>query len=387
MHDLLDLLTRQKLALDFPNLNHTAFLNTASLGVWPQSTKAEIERYIDEWNNLHDSTPEVFDAWRECKAEIASMVGSGPSEIGWAFNTSHGLNIAAAGLDFEKGDEIILSDVEFPANTYVWTKLIDMGIKIKWLSSKNRCFDIGSFEEAISEKTKLFSISFVQFFNGFRNDIKRLGEICASHNIFYVVDGIQGVSNTPLDVKDCRIDLLACGAQKWLSSPVGCGFFYLSDDAKLEVGRTLAGWFGVDWKADWSNLLRHNLMPDKSAERFGLSAPSYIHIYAMLNSLKKINEIGAEKIGSHNRGLLDQVIEYLNSQDYYRLASDLREDHRSSILSFTCTNPAELQKYLMEHDVITSYREGLIRVAVHYYNSEDHIAMLLDCLNDFKSRA
>ena len=184
------------------------------------------------------------------------------------------------------------------------------GVKVKFLKSKNRCFDIETFEKAITQRTKVLTVSFVQFFNGFKNDIEKLGKICKQHNIFYVVDAIQGCGNIPIDVKKCHIDLLATGAQKWMLSPVGSGFFYLNKKAKLDLRPVFAGWFGIDWGGNWLDLLRHDLQPDKTVDRFNLSAMPYLQIYGMHSSIKLINSIGVDNIYQHNLALIDRLIEF-----------------------------------------------------------------------------
>jgi selenocysteine lyase/cysteine desulfurase len=374
---------RQKVRRQFPALEKTIYLNTASVGPWPKVTKEAMQKNIADWDKLIDTTPEVFDNWREIKPTIAEMINAQVEEIGFAYNTSYGLNIAAAGIDFKAGDEIILSDVEFPANTYVWTKLETQGVKVKFIKSRDMCFDIDVFKKAITTKTKLFSISFVQFFNGFRNDLAKLGKICHEQNIFFAVDGIQGVANIPLDVKKCKIDLLACGGYKWLMSPVGCGFFYLNKKAKLRIEPVQSGWFGVDWKGDVSYLLRHHLKPMKHADRFGMTLYPFLQMMGLHASVKLIKSIGVDRIYAHNQFLINEIMEYLDGHQYYRLATSSEPKHRSSILAISCADPQSLQAWLKKRKIITSYREGMIRVAVNFYNTAEHVTKFLKALDLF----
>jgi cysteine desulfurase/selenocysteine lyase len=374
---------RQKVRRQFPALEKTVYLNTASVGPWPKVTKEALQKNIDDWDNLIDTTSQVFDNWREIRPILAEMINAHVEEIGFAYNTSYGLNIAAAGIDFKTGDEIILSDVEFPANTYVWTKLESRGVKVKFIKSRDMCFDIDIFKKAITSKTKLFSISFVQFFNGYRNDLIVIGKICQEHNIFFAVDGIQGVANIPLDVKQCKIDLLACGGYKWLMSPIGGGFFYLNKKAKLRIEPVQSGWFGVDWKGDVSNLLRHHLEPMKHADRFGMTLYPFLQMMGLHASVKFIKSIGLDRIYAHNQFLINNIMEYLDGHQYYRLATSSDPKHRSSILGIACVDPKGLQAWLKERRIITSYREGMVRVAVNFYNTREHIEKLIEELDRF----
>jgi len=376
----------RRIAAQFPRMKKRAFFNSASLGPWPKSAHAALKKHISLWDKTIDATTEVFDAWREIKSELGRMINAPPEQIGFAFNTSHGISIAAGGVKLAAGDEIILSEVEFPANTYPWTNLRHKGVIVNFIPAPNRCFDLDIFRRSITPRTRLLAISFVQYFNGFRNDLEELGKICREHGLFFMVDGIQGVGTVPLDVQKCQIDFLACGAQKWLLSPVGSGFFYIAPHTRPEVEANFAGWFGIDWKADWTYLLRHDLLPEKTADRFNLSAVPYLQILAMRNSIKLVNSLGVENIHQHNLALLDQLIDYLHDHKYYRIASDLSPAHRSSILSIACPEALRLQKYLQERNIITSFREDLLRISAHFFNTPSHMQNLINSLEMFFKR-
>lgn len=382
MSKLLSSSLRQKISRQFPQLKKTAYFSSASIGPWPKVTEAALQKQISLWHDLIDPTPTVFDYWRELKVELGKMVNASPDEIGYALNTSYGLAIAASGIEFRRGDEVLLCDVEFPANTYPWTNLEYKGVKVKFLKSSNRCFNIEAFEQAITSRTKVLSISFVQFFNGYKNDIERLGKICRKHNIFYIVDAIQGCGSIPIDVKKCDIDLLASGAQKWLLAPVGSGFFYLNKNAKLDLRPAFAGWFGIDWGGNWLDLLRHNLKPEKTVDRFNLSAMPYFQIFGMHSSIKLINSIGVDNIYRHNLALIDRLIDFVDSDPRYYHAFEQVPEHRSCIFSFGCAQPKETVKYLSKLGIKTTCRENLVRVAVHFYNTPKHINRLIDALKN-----
>ncbi len=374
---------RKRLRKKFPVLEKKAYLNAASIGPWPIETQKALKKFVDNWAELRDPTRYVFDYWREIRPLLADFINAPVEQIEFGFNTSHGLSIVANGIDWKEGDQIILSDLEFPANTYPWTNLRTEGVDVKFIKSRDGFFDIETFENEITPQTRMLALSFVQYFNGFRNDLERLGQICHEKNIFFLVDGIQGVGNIPLDVDKCRIDFLSCGAQKWLLSPVGTGFFYVAPQPKIPIKARVAGWFGVDWQEDWTNLMRHNLEPEKTAEKYRLSAYPFVDMFAMHQSIQLIHSVGVENIHEHNLYLGDMLIEYLQSDDFYTLKSSIGPQNRSSIISFACDNAKELFDKLTGKDILLSFREGLIRVSIHLYNSEEHIEKLIRALKKF----
>ena len=315
----------------------------------------------------------------EIRVLIADMIRANPEEIAFATNTSYGLNVAAWGLDLKPGDKILLSDVEFPGNTYPWNNLKQKGVIIEFVPNRNRCFDMDNFVKAIDTKTKVLSLSYVQFFNGFKNDLKTIGEICEEKDIFFVVDGIQGIGCLNLDVKECKIDLLACGGQKWLLSSLGTGFFYLSSQAKRKIKPSFFGWMGVDWKLNFSDLFKFDLPPFPSVRKFEIGTYPYSLIWTMHSSLKLLSEVGIKNIEKHNLALLDLLIDHLKKN--YQIKSSLDTNYRSSILSFSGKNTKDLYQQLRKNNIIVSYREESIRVAPHFYNTSEEMKRLIEILD------
>jgi len=366
---------------EFPFTERVIFFNHASFGPLPHSSWNATQEYYSclRLEKIENMDKVAFSKLDEIRVLIANMVRAEPEEIAFVPNTSYGLNVAAWGLDLKPGDKILISDVEFPANTYPWTNLRQKGVTIKFVPSRNRCFDIDNFVRAIDTETKVLALSFVQFFNGFKNDLKTIGEICAEKDIFFVVDGIQGVGCLDLNVKECKIDLLSCGGQKWLLSSLGTGFFYLSSQAKRELKPSFFGWMGVDWKLDFSDLFKFDLPPFPSARKFEIGTYPYSLVWTMHSSLKLLSEIGIENIERHNLTLLDLLIDHLKKKNY-QIFSSLKPNHRSSILSFSAENINGLYKKLRKNDIIVSLREGSIRVAPHFYNTTEEMGKLIELL-------
>ncbi|MGB3093965.1 MAG: aminotransferase class V-fold PLP-dependent enzyme, partial [Candidatus Zixiibacteriota bacterium] len=200
---------------EFPFTDKVTFFAHASFGPLPQRSWEATKEYYDclRLEKIKDMDRMAFEKLDDIRVMVAEMIKARPDEIAFATNTSYGLNVAAWGLDLKPGDKVLLSDVEFPGNTYPWTNLRQKGVKVEFLPSKNKCFDIDNLIGAIDARTKVLAISFVQFFNGFKIDLKTIGKICEEKDVFFVVDGIQGIGNLEIDVKECKIDLMANGGQ------------------------------------------------------------------------------------------------------------------------------------------------------------------------------
>ncbi len=365
----------------FPFNKNITYFNHAAFGPIPSdSLNATLDYYHTLTHQVDQSTDHhSFELLDKIRKIIAQLINSSADEIALTTNTSYGFNIVANGLEFKSGDEILLSDVEFPANVYPWLNLKKQGVKIKFIKSQNDFFSLENLLKAINEKTKLLSLSFVQFFNGYKNDLEEIGKICRANRIIFVVDGIQGVGNSVLDVERSQIDFLSCGGQKWLLSAPGTGFFYCSKNLFNKIRPAFFGWLGVDWKVNFTDLLRYNLKPFNSARRFEIGSYPYANLRTLYASLKLLEKIGISNIEKQNQALLDKLIDYLQNSAC-QIKSSLEAKHRSSILSFSAKNGKKLWKDLIKNKIIVSYREGLIRVSPHFYNSPEEIDHLIAIL-------
>jgi selenocysteine lyase/cysteine desulfurase len=361
------------------------YFNSAGTGPLCRPVKKALFDYYEMTQYLDKSVidRDAFDSLDRIRRMGSTIIGARPEEVGFGFSTTFGLNIAAFGLPLRKGDEVLLSDIEFPANVYPWRALQERGIKVKFLKSVDRRFDIDRFRKEISGKSRVLSLSFVQFFNGYKNDLEEIGKICRKEGLYFVVDGIQGCGVEPVDVRKCRIDIFSSGAQKWMLSPLGTGFFYVRKELQKKLTTPLASWLAVDWKLNFSDLFHYDLPWFDSARRFEMGTYPYAHIFAMRAALELISSLGVKNIQRHNHQLLDLLIAYLKSNPHYRITSCLEEKNRSAILAFTCDNAPKVHQELVRSKIVCSYREGSIRIAVHLFNDRADMRRLIDVLDRF----
>ena len=358
------------------------YFNSGSSGPLCRPVKEALERFYDSAQFL-DKNADVpaFADLDKIRALGAKITGAGKDEIGFGFHTGYGLNLAAFGFRLKRGDEILLSDIEFPSNVYPWLALRQRGIKVNFVKSTDGRFDIDNFEKAIGKRTKVLSLSFVQFFNGYKNDLEKVGSICRERGLYFVVDGIQGCGAEPIDVHKCYIDVFSSGGQKWLLSPQGTGIFYVRRELQDRLIIPFTSWLSVDWKLNFTDLFHYDLPLFDSARRFEMGTYPYGHVHAFAAALDLITSLGVRNIQKHNHALLDLLIDYLKSNSYYRIVSNLEKKHRSSILSFTCPDARKVHRELVKSKIICSFREGAIRVSVHLFNSRTDIKKLISVLN------
>jgi selenocysteine lyase/cysteine desulfurase len=372
----------------FPHTSNVAYFNSASYGPFCTPVAKAIKDNVDlrvasEVDDSHDA----FTAIVELCDTYAGFIGAAPETVSLGMNTSFGLNIAAFGLPLKAADEILVSDVEFPAIPYAFRGAAEeRGLKMKFVPSKNRFFDIDAFERAVTDRTRVLALSFVQFFNGYRNDLKTLSEICRKHDMYFVVDGIQGMGVEPIDVVDLNIDVFSSGCQKWMLSPQGCGFFYLADSVRDSLKRTHADWLDCDWGRNFTDLFKYNQPNYPNAWRFSMGYYAVLNLLGMRAASHVFSDLGIESIQKHNYALIDRLAAYLGERPEFSITSSMNPKHRSSIFTFTCDGYEQLHRELIENRIICVRREGSIRISVHLFNNEDDIDRLIECLDNFAKR-
>ncbi len=370
---------------DFYGLDQKTFFNNASYAPVLKPVKQAIDNYLGQVMNLNVGDVEAKTHLANIRRDAAALIGAHSDEIEFAINTSWGLNLAVLGLDWEAGDEVLMPDNEFPSVPYPFKALEDRGVVIKYIPTPDRNFSFDEMTKLVTKRTRVLSISFVQYFNGFRNDLKRLGEFCKERDIYFIVDAIQGLGVCPFNVKECHIDLLACGAQKWLLSPLGSGFFYVSRDAKRPL-KPYTGWLGIDWNLNYTDLIHFDRDAFADCRRFNLGTYPYIQLWGMSAALQYILKLGVQNIFDHNLALIDQLIRFVRHDDYYRINGTLEPAHLSQIVNISSPANELLQKHLLKNDFLLVYREGGVRVAVNFYNTHEEINRLIEVLKQFKEK-
>jgi cysteine desulfurase/selenocysteine lyase len=369
----------------FPHTSKVVYFNSASTGPFSTPVRDAINANVElRLACEHDDSHNTFATSDWLRGAYGKLIGAPKRTVGIGLNTSYGLNMAAFGLPLKRGDEILMSDVEFPAIPYTWKAAAEArGLKIKFVKSRERCFDVDLFKKAIGKRSRVLSLSYVQFFNGYKNDIAEIAEICRKHHLYFVVDGIQGMGTEPINVVKSGIDIFTSGCQKWMLAPQGCGFFYLSDKVRDSMTPPVMSWLGVEWKLQFGDLFHYDRPWFDSAQKFELGYYVALNLLGMKAATQIFQDLGIGNIQKHNHALIDRLAKYIRSNPYYRITCSMEPKHRSSIFTFACDRAAELHKELLRNRIILVQREGSIRVSVHLFNDESDIERLIEVLERF----
>src|SRR5881296_3030501 len=374
-------------AAEFPWTADTVYLNNASIGPIPERTRRALDAFTAKRTAPHLLPDrDLFAGLAAARLGVAHLLNADPSEIALATNTSFGLSMAARALPLQPGDIVLLSDKEFPANVYPWLLLERRGITVErapvgpqgWPDEDRLC------ERLRDPRVRVLAVSFVQFSNGYRADLKRLGAACREHDAYLVVDGIQGIGNSVLDVRETPVDILACGGQKWLLSPWGSGFVYVRRELISVLEPAVTGWMAFEGTDDFSRLTEYNPTFRADARRFELVTLPYQDFYGMTASVGMLSELGMDDIAQYARTLHEPVLKWADDNGV-RVSSPCEDAHRSAIICLAPEHPAEAYHALKRAHVVCSLREGAIRLAPHCYNTVEEMERVLDVLDQLEA--
>lgn len=360
----------------FPATRDWAYLNNAGDIPLPIPVRSAIDRVLDEHGrNGSINIPNWLGRVREHRQRVADLLGCDSGEIAFVRNTVEALSWVARGVRWKAGDNVVVPDIEFAGNVFPWWNLRSIGVEMRTAQSRNGRMLVDDILAVSDKRTRLVAVSAVQFSNGFRIDLERLGEACRERGILLSVDAVQMVGAMPVDVHALPIDFMSAGAHKWLMGPLGAGFFYCRQAAISELEIVQAGHYsGPPPTAEAPHEL--SLFPD--ARRFEGGIFAFPQLAGFQAAIDLLLEVGLDPIWAKIRRLTDLIVEGL-CEHGYASASPLGSNERSGIISFRPTghDPAEIKRALQEAGVAVSNKGDLIRVSPHFYNNEDDIQRFL----------
>ena len=368
---------------EFPWTADTIYLNNASVGPLPERTR----RVLDEFNRRRAAPfqlpdRELFATLAESRRLAAELIGAIPEEIALTINTGFGLSLAARSLPLQPGDIVLASDKEFPANVYPWMLLKDRGVTLELAPTTAEGWpDEAHLLDRLNDpRVKVLAVSLVQFSNGYTVDLARLSAATRASGTYLVIDAIQGLGQLPVDVTRTPVDILACGAQKWLLSPWGSGFVYVRRELVRELSPSVTGWMAFEGTEDFTRLTEYRDTLRGDARRFELITLPYQDFAGMNASLGLLLSVGIQRIAEHLQALHAPVLAWAARHQVHVVSP--RGDRGSGILCVQPPDVGEAFRRLKAARVISSMREGAIRLSPHLYNSIEEMERVVAILGE-----
>ena len=366
----------------FPVLEQDApYLNHAAVGPWPRVTAEAVQAFADE--NMRQGSANYF-KWLERERDLREMLArltGAPSadDIALLKNTTECISAVAWGLDWQPGDNVVLPAGEFPSNRLPWLAQSARGVAAREVDIRATDDAEAVLIDAMDANTRLLTVSSVQWADGLRLDLERLGAACRKRGVLFFVDAIQQLGALPIDVEACQADFLAADAHKWLLAPEGIAVFFCRADVRPKLQLLQQGWHMVDRSWDFD---RTEWPVSDTAVRFEAGSPNTTGQAALHASAGLLLEFGMERIGAAVLENTDRLMTELVRIDGIRLNSHTAPARRSGIVNFRHETiaPGTLYQGLKERGISCALREGGVRVSPHFYQGETELAVFLEAL-------
>ncbi len=372
----------EKIRQEFPVAQNRIFFDHAKVSPLPNRVREVVTEFVNDASSFGTAN---YASWmarvESVRASFAKLIHADPGEVAFVKNTSEGISIVANGLDWKPGDNVVVPDIEFPANVYPWWNLKRLGVETRFVHAVGGRVLFDDLVACVDDRTRLISISSVECNSGFRTDLNRIGVFCKEKGILFCVDAIQSLGVVPMDVKRDHIDFLAADGHKWLMSVEGLGGFYISSEAMDKIRPSVVGWNSMVNPFDFMN---YDFTLRPTAARFEEGTFNTMSIQAFGAALSLFHEVGVENIEQRIMSLGDKILEELGRRNFKVLNSVIPEE-RSGIVTFI--GELDLNKlagFMAENQVSLTVRDGMVRLSPHFYNSENEIDQFFDLLDRFR---
>lgn len=370
----------------FPVLRHWDFFNHAGVSPLPRPAA----RAMCEWVDGAEASAYLGHRWypqiESLREAAARLINAGKEEIAFVKNTSEGISIVANGIDWQWGDRIVTTGVEYPANIYPWMEVArSRGAQLVMVPEEDgpdgsRHVPIDRLlAEAAEPRTRLVSLSHVEYASGQRHDLVRIGSFCRQNSKLFCVDAIQSLGALPVDVKAMNIDFLSADGHKWLLGPEGAGIFYCRKDLIERTRPLMVGWMNV---INAENFGQYDYTLRTDGGRFECGSHNVVGLLGLKASLDLLQSVGIDAVAARIKLLTDKLAAGLRGRGY-RIISPRDGEQWSGIVSFTSkqhNHEAIVRALRRDKRIETAIREGRIRVSPHFYNTEKQIDRLIECL-------
>ncbi|HEX5421931.1 MAG TPA: aminotransferase class V-fold PLP-dependent enzyme [Candidatus Acidoferrales bacterium] len=370
---------------EFADFEGVAYLNVANQGPLPLIAARAAQAAIETKKLPYKITDNLyFDIPDRIRKNVAQLIGAEADEIAITSGASAGLSFAAAGIEWQPGDEVLVGRGEFPAHVAAWLPYIKAGkLRVRTIAPRERFITAEDYEREIGPQTRLVSASLVRFDDGAMLDAKRVSKACHAANALLMIDASQCAGAIPLSVRDLGADFVTSSGYKWMLGPYGTGFFWASPEWMNRFPCGPFYWQALEGARNFHFLPLDELKAAPGARRWdSAETGNFINLSAWDASLELLVKIGTDAIAKHDAELVGELIERL-PRDRFVLASPSQSKRRGPYVCISARNPErnrEICEKLREEQIIVSLREKALRVSPYLYNTTAEVDRLVKAL-------
>lgn len=359
---------------DFPIAAERTYLNGAYESAIPRQVVDAGKAFVERKATNPPQVPEMLRKTGEVRAQFARIIGASPEEVAFLFSTSEGENVAAAGLDLQRGDNVVIDELHYESEFVLYRTLeARRGIEMRVAKHKDGAVTTREIEPLVDRRTKLVSVAWVSHQNGFRHDMKPIADVAHAHGALFYADAIQAVGMFPTDVKASGVDILCCGGYKWLLGGFGPAPFYVRQGLLERLKPDRAGWMQVAQTLPDFRFELH-----KTARQYEYSTLPFCELYMLGAGMTYVEKVGIPRIEAHTVGLAKRLYDGLSRQGYRMFTP---AGNGSSIVTYFFTSDPAPHRQAFERakiDVTVRDPTKQIRVSPALFNTADDIDKFLD---------
>ncbi len=391
----------EKIRADFPILKRSVngkpliYFDNAATSQTPQIVIDTIVDYYSNYNanihrGVHSLSQEATDKYEEARVKIQKHFNAQHAyEIIFTSGTTHGINLVASGFAalLNKGDEIIVSELEHHSNIVPWQMLCEKtGAILKVIPmSLDGSLQMDVYHTLLNNKTKLVFCNHVSNALGTINPIKEI--IYAAHKFgaAVLIDGAQATPHIKPDVQDLDVDFYVASAHK-ICGPTGVGLLY----GKQEWLEKLPPYQGGGEMIDTVTFEKTTYagLPHK----FEAGTPNICGGIAFATALDYMNAIGFEVISKYENQLLEYGTQELLKINNLKIYGNVS---KTAVISFNVEgiHPYDIGAILDKlgvavrtghhcaQPIMEFYKiPGTIRASFSFYNTKQEIDIFIEAL-------
>ncbi len=367
---------------EFPVTRNKIFLGHAGVCPLPRRVAQAMADCVAE-ATLGDQEALVMHQIEAARQAGARLLQCQPEEVSLVGPTSLGLSLVAAGLNFRKGDNVLIYHDDYPSNVYPWMALAKRGVKVRLINVRGlgliRKVDVMG---QVDEDTKLVALASNHFISGYRLEHDAIGQYLRERGILFCLDAIQTLGAFPTTVE--HVDFLAADAHKWLLGPCGAGLLYVKNDLQEKLNPPVYGWHNVRNP----NFVAQDTVTFRSgAAKFEAGTHNLVGLVGLLAAMELALEIGVDNIAAELLRQRAWLVPALRAKGYTVLNAEPKPENASGITA--CFLPGQdltpLHEQLTAAGVITSLRtdrrgQKYLRLSPHFYTTDAELHRVLERL-------
>ena len=372
---------------EFPILEHGLYANHAAIAPWPRAASRAVAEFAQENCEIG---AEKYNHWllreKHLRKNLAGLINAdSPDDIALLKNTTEGICTVANGIDWQNGDNIVLPMGEFPSNRLPWLALQRFGVEVREVDIRSPQDPEQALLARMDKRTRLLSVSAVQWTDGLCLRLETLGAACKQNNVLFFVDAIQQLGAVQMDVQACGIDFLAADGHKWLLAPEGIAVFYCRESVRESLQLRQQGWHMVDEPYQFN---RDQWLPSKAATRFEAGSPNTLGQAALHASVGLLQDVGMRQVEAYITANSLTLSEGIADIPGLELVRPFDKQRVSGIVSFRIPDkdPTEVHRALQQRQLSCAVRGDAIRLSPHFYQAgkplQEILAVIEDVLSD-----